>query len=214
MCIISIHAPHTGGDKEPHEVIKCQTISIHAPHPGGDWAIPCRLPPRRYFNPRPPHGGRRSWRPQRYGPFRFQSTPPTRGATLTLYPTKRQFEISIHAPHTGGDKELADINRRSKISIHAPHTGGDVGSIPNRPCHLNFNPRPPHGGRRRTAWRVWELLKFQSTPPTRGATMVVCVQAVVPVISIHAPHTGGDPALTITDAWEVISIHAPHTGGD
>ena len=84
------------------------------------------------------------------------------------------FEISIHAPREGGDKPLFPL---------AVHSG-------------YFNPRPPRGGRHCRPWgrisldpisihapreggdsigpsRRSTTLSFQSTPPARGATLLV-----------------------------------------
>ena len=175
------------------------------------------------------------------------------------HPRHRKI-ISIHAPHTGGDKLGMDTGNfiyafqstppirgatRGRqgfpiypgISIHAPHTGGDdhkdlQGSVPD-----DFNPRPPYGGRPCDAYRSLPGVKFQSTPPIRGATPAFQIRTNPPKISIHAPHTGGDSSCRGTDPKRadfnprppyggrqghirghyvdhVISIHAPHTGGD
>ena len=147
-------------------------ISIHAPREGGDYAD-CRVSDGgRYFNPRPPRGGRRHTlyhscdsrnfnpRPPRGGrpddgktqgaDQLFQSTPPARGATLAAFLGRLFGRISIHAPREGGDLELGIVGRSVKvISIHAPREGGDD-------CQ------------KQTAFRVFI---FQSTPPARGATM-------------------------------------------
>ena len=82
------------------------------------------------------------------------------------------ISISIHAPRAGGDGTPtatattldADFNPRppcggrhgrwdiisgdAKISIHAPRAGGDGGEIMS----------------------LYDIAKFQSTPPVRGAT--------------------------------------------
>ena len=56
------------------------------------------------------------------------------------------------------------------ISIHALHTEGD-GSTRCRPEKpLNFNPRPPYGGRRGAAEPGGADGQFQSTPSIRRAT--------------------------------------------
>ena len=123
-------------------------ISIHAPREGGDYAD-CRVSDGgRYFNPRPPRGGRRHTlyhscdsrnfnpRPPRGGrpddgktqgaDQLFQSTPPARGATLAAFLGRLFGRISIHAPREGGDLELGIVGRSVKvISIHAPREGGD-----------------------------------------------------------------------------------------
>ena len=57
---------------------------------------------------------------------------------------------------------------------------------------LCFNPRPPYEGRpaalRERVHTVW----FQSTPPIRGATLIVPSFMLALSVSIHAPHTRGD----------------------
>ena len=62
---------------------------------------------------------------------------------------------------------------------------------------------------------VARKLKFQSTRPLRGATNTDKRERLVTDISIHAPLTGRDLAITINcfDGVE-ISIHAPLTGRD
>ncbi len=56
---------------------------------------------------------------------------------------------------------------------------------------------------------------FQSTPPTRGATEPVAEDEAVKLVSIHAPHAGGDVNYVNGHLMAVgVSIHAPHAGGD
>ena len=38
---------------------------------------------------------------------------------------------------------------RTWISIHAPREGGDIGKMLYNLVKINFNPRPPRGGRRK-----------------------------------------------------------------
>ena len=80
-------------------------------------------------------------------------------------------EISIHAPREGGDIDADSWYGVFPISIHAPREGGDGDQGRRRCAVLNFNPRPPRGGRRRfqrqNLYDAW--------------------------ISIHAPREGGDP---------------------
>ena len=79
------------------------------------------------------------------------------------------------------------------ISIHAPREGGDPPPLETLCKALNFNPRPPRGGRLNP---VPELLQHI-------------------FISIHAPREGGDNGY-FRDAvgYLKISIHAPREGGD
>ena len=58
--------------------------------------------------------------------------------------------ISIHAPREGGDGYQYEDLRLVVISIHAPREGGDGGYNDEVITHLDFNPRPPRGGRPRT----------------------------------------------------------------
>ena len=101
---------------------------------------------------------------------RFQSTLPARGATC-----------AVDQPHTGDG-----------ISIHAPRTGSDVPSPRHGGAHQDFNPRSPHGERRRTATHKRRRERFQSTLPARGATRTGNRTERMVKISIHAPRTGSD----------------------
>ena len=123
------------------------------------------------------------------------------------------------------------------ISIHAPHAGGDGLLCGRSSSELNFNPRPPCGGRLANTYYAARGMEFQSTPPMRGATPNPGEAPAINFISIHAPHAGGDvpgSAGTATtfdfnprppcggrpaaerryDGGDGISIHAPHAGGD
>ena len=157
-------------------------ISIHAPLTGCDW---CGCA-----------GTRKG--------FQFQSTHPSRGATLRISVQSQDIlSISIHAPLTGCDPRIALFLPLSllfqsthpsrgatsrcippqgicKISIHAPLTGCDPSHIMRTAPGPDFNPRTPHGVR----------------------------------LSIHAPLTGCDNYLSSSTGQIPISIHAPLTGCD
>ncbi len=61
--------------------------------------------------------------------------------------------VSIHAPHTGSDLPVwVGYTPHMPVSIHAPHTGSDT----------------------RFAASSTRLREFQSTLPTRGATISCC----------------------------------------
>ena len=77
-----------------------------------------------------------------------------------------------------------------------------------------FNPRPPRGGRRTADAEILIGQEFQSTPPARGATIVIQKHRFLPRISIHAPREGGDRELGVENGAFQISIHAPREGGD
>ena len=168
----------------------------------------------------------------------FQSTPPARGATLRGRLSIHSILISIHAPRKGGDRAFLYAPARhqifqstppargatglwsksmlpSWISIHAPRKGGDVGVAAEGMYRINFNPRPPQGGRRENTRRRFRWLIFQSTPPARGATVIVQHPEKPLDISIHAPRKGGDDRIPTFGVADIrISIHAPRKGGD
>ena len=102
--------------------------------------------------------------------------------------------ISIHAPHTGCDTHRRAVAAYHIISIHAPHTGCDAISEDDLDNLTYFNPRTPHGVRPKELimWALnrrisihaphtgcdfyianegLSILEFQSTHPTRGATV-------------------------------------------
>ena len=100
-------------------------ISIHAPREGGDTIRDTVRDFRKDFNPRPPRGGRPKTGLCGIVTFRFQSTPPARGATEEIDRVVKLFAISIHAPREGGDLHDPETLQEEFISIHAPREGGD-----------------------------------------------------------------------------------------
>ena len=169
--------------------------------------------------------------------YLFQSTPPVRGATNDPDHAPNLWVFQSTPPVRGAtDKAL--LNSRSRtISIHAPRAGGDrcCKAIAHKKPY--FNPRPPCGGRLPFFVFVFLIMKFQSTPPVRGATSIRGGRKVACEISIHAPRAGGDcrglvnasdfktfqstpPVrgatlrLALRCGGDRISIHAPRAGGD
>ena len=102
----------------------------------------------------------------------FQSTHPSRGATAKEFAANYLDIISIHAPLTGCDLlTIEQYLRILLISIHAPLTGCDHKFPGSRLSNINFNPRTPHGVRPVVSRAASTSLGFQSTHPSRGATM-------------------------------------------
>ena len=56
---ISIHSLRMEGDRSELTAARSVLISIHSLRMEGDWTHPSRRTARQYFNPLPPHGGRR-----------------------------------------------------------------------------------------------------------------------------------------------------------
>ena len=190
---ISIHAPRVGGDGAVLHPGRVRRISIHAPRVGGDPHHGAGRSTPRYFNPRPPCGGRRICIPPSSIRERFQSTPPVWGATTGCPHRTQGAKISIHAPRVGGD-------------------GRDDGPIS---CRLHFNPRPPCGGRHLTNPFLCPIIGvFQSTPPVWGATRKPRT-ALTPSRFQSTPPVWGATADLLDHQHQAgISIHAPRVGGD
>ena len=145
---ISIHAPHAGSDIVPFLCTSLLIpISIHAPHAGSDLYNHSGQDHELDFNPRPPCGERPEPRLCLLSVILFQSTPPMRGATVSVQPACLGIKISIHAPHAGSDCValgavfvLVDFNPR-------PPCGERPLCVPIFDLLCNFNPRPPCGER-------------------------------------------------------------------
>ena len=124
------------------------------------------------------------------------------------------------------------------ISIHAPRTGSDAFPCLAARAYSNFNPRSPHGERRRQ--RPKKKIKksyFNPRSPHGERRGILSSPTDERRISIHAPRTGSDLIFseqTVMDALfqstlpargatrvanatvddRHISIHAPRTGSD
>ena len=79
----------------------------------------------------------------------FQSTLPTRGATLTVAIPSGHFLFQSTLPTRGATRWLTFISFKNFISIHAPHTGSDRAGKHAVGGRRYFNPRSPHGERQR-----------------------------------------------------------------
>ena len=169
---VSIHAPLAGRDNRLQgDELRSVLVSIHAPLAGRDGRDEQLSQPLRRFNPRAPRGARRgrkttgckactSFNPRAprgarrhchgsslAGPG-FQSTRPSRGATVRAEAERRKKPVSIHAPLAGRDE--------SGYHMFGAYTG--------------FNPRAPRGARPRPPRLSCRGNWFQSTRPSRGAT--------------------------------------------
>ncbi len=127
----------------------------------------------------------------------------------------RLIPISIHAPRVGGDKIKIAAETGIAISIHAPRVGGDFLPFLSSLSRVDFNPRPPCGGRQ-IFRKLWSLHKrFQSTPPVWGATGGLCRRSGHGGDFNPRPPCGGRLELGLQHIpIDLISIHAPRVGGD
>ena len=124
----------------------------------------------------------------------FQSTPPARGATL--------FSLDVFPA-------ILNFNPR-------PPRGGRLAFLLFLLVRRHFNPRPPRGGRLRVFTIAKHIVRFQSTPPARGATPRSWAGGTRRPSDFNPrPPRGGRQGLAqaLTDR-QMISIHAPREGGD
>ena len=170
-------------------------ISIHAPRAGGDVVLACIVPSlKTYFNPRPPCGGRRVYVGDGYTIEAFQSTPPVRGATFEDNADSAEALFQSTPPVRGATTVKDRLPEVYRDFNPRPPCGGRPLCCLLSPEVMHFNPRPPCGGRRQAVIDLAEVLtisihapraggdanaftkmsssiKFQSTPPVRGATL-------------------------------------------
>ena len=128
----------------------------------------------------------------------FQSTPPMQGATMPRFTWSAMTDaFQSTPPMQGATRERHREARRGDISIHAPHAGGDITAILSENRFKRFQSTPPMQGATssRATWRC--MGRFQSTPPMQGATQMLDAFSNLPPISIHAPHAGGDSTTAL-----------------
>ena len=151
-CPISIHALREEGDigKKEDELLPVLFLSTPSARRATRRCLSLsnRLS---NFYPRPPRGGRHESATVTFKAKEFLSTPSARRATLGGNEGHLYHDISIHALREEGDLADATSCKVSCISIHALREEGDEKMICIFLNSTNFYPRPPRGGRRRTA---------------------------------------------------------------
>ena len=173
----------------------CQ-ISIHAPRTGSDVQPPLRrFCHPRYFNPRSPHGERRTPLLLAFtSSFNFNPRSPHGERREPKRLCARKGHISIHAPRTGSDHTSLSALATSSvfqstlpargatlidsvfptiasISIHAPRTGSDIVTLDLCFRHFISIHAPRTGSDKKQRGKRF-LQLFQSTLPARGATFI------------------------------------------
>ena len=99
------------------------------------------------------------------------------------------------------------------ISIHALREEGDhlAAAVANE--LINFNPRPPRGGRLGRIPLRDKATGFQSTPSARRATTGQGTAEACRLISIHALREEGDPLRPSLPAFALYFNPRPPRGG-
>ena len=164
-------SPHGERRRAVRHLAVAAAISIHAPRTGSDDASSDASVFFVDFNPRSPHGER------------------------PLYRNNSNFFrlISIHAPRTGSDvQRFRQLRALLPISIHAPRTGSDHPCASAAAALPHFNPRSPHGERRRPPAAANLSGYFNPRSPHGERPYDLSYYVLHQEISIHAPRTGSD----------------------
>ena len=191
-----------------------------------------------HFNPRSPHGERRtaprlstspspiSIHAPRTGSdrgtaarsgdgFRHFNPRSPHGERLGDEATaKAAQEFQSTLPARGATQALRAQRMRLQISIHAPRTGSDAGIAGKQNRAADFNPRSPHGERQAFYFPFCRGYKFQSTLPARGATLAGAGIANFGAFQSTLPARGATRNTGECPSVARISIHAPRTGSD
>ena len=122
--------------------------------------------------------------------------------------------ISIHAPRTGSDHPCASAAAAlPHFNPRSPH-----GERRRPPAAANlsgyFNPRSPHGERRPHTISSRAPYTFQSTLPARGATAICWTSLWGWIFQSTLPARGATILRLRQHLRHRISIHAPRTGSD
>ena len=145
--VISIHSLRMEGDVTDAVAKNQMLISIHSLRMEGDVGLNAFLPVCSYFNPLPPHGGRRIHQgidPQRYY---FNPLPP-HGGRRPQAPQWGATEKFQSTPSAW--RETCQFNSILYIGVFqsTPSAWRETIHIWKYfRCPLHFNPLPPHGGR-------------------------------------------------------------------
>ena len=179
---ISIHAPLAGSDHSEHySVIQDEIFQSTLPSRGATSDILSGSASLTDFNPRSPRGERLYLRQQSGRWYYFNPRSPRGERPITIIKYDFLLIISIHAPLAGSDMLLiVRYLLPTDISIHAPLAGSDLSSLSMLSQCRNFNPRSPRGERRPTASDFHSVQVFQSTLPSRGATLRIGYDLLVP----------------------------------
>ena len=212
---ISIHSLRMEGDKYvSSDAFSASHISIHSLRMEGDFTLTCRCT----------------------GVGVFQSTPSAWRETDRFGCHAAGLSISIHSLRMEGDMSESKRSRHWGISIHSLRMEGDPASLhftvgledfnPLPPhggrrfplsgsdCWLYFNPLPPHGGRlpyfRR---KLWERV-FQSTPSAWRETSST-VSKIRHCTFQSTPSAWRETFGMLRTNWRIfISIHSLRMEGD
>ena len=146
-------------------------ISIHTTLAGGDTGLDGWGIGYPNFNPHHPRG----LRPQHLLGVcvakQFQSTPPSRVATLTAWLRERRKQFQSTPSSRVATSASPDLSAEKRISIHTTLAGGDMSDAPTLlMCNTISIHTTLAGGDDQQPIFSGRYEQFQSTPPSRVAT--------------------------------------------
>ena len=127
----------------------------------------------------------------------FQSTAPVWGPTCPICLIYFLWIFQSTAPVWGPTFLSSDGVNITHISIHGPRVGADAIRKVCPAGLLDFNPRPPCGGRQNSQYQTCEHNQFQSTAPVWGPTVPNRLVWTHWEISIHGPRVGADQMVSV-----------------
>ena len=146
-----------------------------------------------YFNPRTPRGARHATTRGKHFLFKFQSTHPSRGATIWWPVSWRTMIFQSTHPSRGATGGFPSWRTApTEFQSTHPSRGATITGLGGGLGTLDFNPRTPRGARRGWGQSNDKQSRFQSTHPSRGATGDHGLFQLPFKISIHAPLAGRD----------------------
>ena len=139
--IISIHSLRMEGDARKKDIKKSLQIYFNPlpPHGGRRVSIMLTFTSSHYFNPLPPHGGRRCEPSPAPTTSTFQSTPSAWRETIsTMVSTKGFLHFNPLPPHGGRLKFFRSLAVTCQISIHSLRMEGDSKTAQESVFHFAY----------------------------------------------------------------------------
>ena len=191
-------------------------ISIRALRGEGDYKAFTITFKELYFNPRPPWGGRQTWKKSEEILKLFQSAPSVGRATFPSSSGKSSASISIRALRGEGDAVDIVIDDGTEVFQSTPSVGRATPPEKLRFLRTTIFQSTPSVGRATIHTQPsCSSAPFQSTPSVGRATIIPRPFLKLLCISIHALRGEGDSGQD-ADGYEknTISIHALRGEGD
>ena len=208
--------PHAGGQRpayfSSHALV---VVSIHAPHAGGQ-LYGLQVGKQKFlFQYMPPTRGGNQQRTQRHRTAFVSIHAPHAGGQHTVcYPLNGMTMFQYMPPTRGGNGSLLPGPDRGRGFNTCPPRGGatrDGGKSATGEGRFQYMP-PTRGA---TAWDLslaWTA-SFQYMPPTRGGNSPARCSRLQHHVSIHAPHAGGQPCWQTAPCARLRFNTCPPRGG-